>query len=542
MPVSTSTRNCLQCQIYVREADSRFCSALCNNVYHSLCVVCRKVPKQKKTSRYCSDECKKFGICLMESGRAVAPKCRYFDDGDCQGICFYKHPIIPTSGPDARLLRNGNPTVMLMVGEALSTRITNYLIDLYSKSQSPSFATTGTGKVFETQGKTNQPADRTHNNTGFFDGKAIELAHISTERALRWGINASRATNVIYMEIVKGNPLDVMRTLSSDENFSRFVQRMMVLNNVFSTKGEALHRITTKLGETTSPARVYGFPASIQAEIVDACNAQDTNVGDDYRVVLDPVNYTKVAFLMHVPHEETDSYYTGFEDLQISEDRDNIEHVAILRKALQCKPKQGEKQVSRAYYKIEEVFRRTEIVDWMLESSGQAPVAPQTAMDTSYDNGVALDIGAAPGGWSYWLAARCSKVVAVDPGMLKEPIPENVIHVADRIENFLLPEMQAKPELGGGLKFNLLVCDMNISPDDCMTIVSSAKELLAPNAALVVTLKNHLGGLKHMFKNTEPAAHAFAALCDPSTVRKFQLLSGREQEYTMVGRVKAELA
>ncbi|KNC69563.1 ribosomal RNA large subunit methyltransferase J, partial [Sphaeroforma arctica JP610] len=65
---------------------------------------------------------------------------------------------------------------------------------------------------------------------------------------------------------------------------------------------------------------------------------------------------------------------------------------------------------------------------------------------------VALDIGASPGGWSYWLADRCATVVAVDPGALKAPIPSNVIHVQDRIENFLLPEMQANADFGGGLK------------------------------------------------------------------------------------------
>ncbi|KNC86386.1 hypothetical protein SARC_01481 [Sphaeroforma arctica JP610] len=80
---------------------------------------------------------------------------------------------------------------------------------------------------------------------------------------------------------------------------------------------------------------------------------------------------------------------------------------------------------------------------------------------------------------------------------------------------------------------------MNIPPTDCMEIVSTAKDLLAPGAALVVTLKNHRGGRKFMYENTEKAAEMFSAMCEPSTVRKFQLISGREQEYTMVGRTKA---
>ncbi|KNC86385.1 hypothetical protein SARC_01480 [Sphaeroforma arctica JP610] len=252
-----------------------------------------------------------------------------------------------------------------MVGDALSGRITNYLIDMYSKDQSPEIGYTASGKPFKIQNTQEQPADKTHANTDFF-GSEIELSHIVTEKALRWGITKARASSVIYMEIVRGELIDVLKVMTADENFSRFIQRMMFLDQVHASAQEAKDAIVQQLAKDARDCRVYGYPASSQNEIVEQAAAYST--AGEGTITLSPAKYTKTGFFMHRCLESSDSYYTGFFDLQPQGVTDEI--VQKFRVLLRCKPKEFDKQASRAYYKLDEAFRRTDIVHWMTESVG----------------------------------------------------------------------------------------------------------------------------------------------------------------------------
>ncbi len=76
----------------------------------------------------------------------------------------------------------------------------------------------------------------------------------------------------------------------------------------------------------------------------------------------------------------------------------------------------------------------------------------------------ALDVGAAPGGWSAYLATRCARVFAIDPGALAPPVADNVTHVPLRAE-------EATPTLAAtGLRFQVYVCDMNVNPLACVKV------------------------------------------------------------------------
>lgn len=91
--------------------------------------------------------------------------------------------------------------------------------------------------------------------------------------------------------------------------------------------------------------------------------------------------------------------------------------------------------ISRAQHKIAEVFTVSGLV---ADMGGPAML-----------QGVhALDIGASPGGWTYYLAAACARVVAVDPGALADQVASapNVHHVRAKLPLALRTE--APTDLG----------------------------------------------------------------------------------------------
>jgi len=94
--------------------------------------------------------------------------------------------------------------------------------------------------------------------------------------------------------------------------------------------------------------------------------------------------------------------------------------------------------------------------------------------------GNALDIGAAPGGWSNVLASYGFEVFAVDPGELHKSLYENkkIRHYRDRIENVRFEE-----------SFELVVCDMNTDPQITAEIMVGLSEKLAEEGLAIITLK-----------------------------------------------------
>ncbi|MFW5866448.1 MAG: SAM-dependent methyltransferase [Armatimonadota bacterium] len=94
----------------------------------------------------------------------------------------------------------------------------------------------------------------------------------------------------------------------------------------------------------------------------------------------------------------------------------------------------------------------------------------------------ALDLGAAPGGWTRVLAGHVREVVAVDPADLDERVSEleNVTHLRCRTEE-LEPE-----EIG---RFDLLTNDMNLEPARSAELMCELSRLLKPGGLAVMTIK-----------------------------------------------------
>ncbi|KAA9006518.1 methyltransferase domain-containing protein [Paenibacillus spiritus] len=93
----------------------------------------------------------------------------------------------------------------------------------------------------------------------------------------------------------------------------------------------------------------------------------------------------------------------------------------------------------------------------------------------------ALDIGAAPGGWTSFLLERGMQVTAVDPARMHESLEGH-------------PGLKVLRKNAGEVKFrenefDLLVCDMSWSPKLMAKLVSGLLYSLAPGGTAVVTVK-----------------------------------------------------
>ena len=94
--------------------------------------------------------------------------------------------------------------------------------------------------------------------------------------------------------------------------------------------------------------------------------------------------------------------------------------------------------------------------------------------------GYALDIGAAPGGWTKVLADYGYSVIAVDPGNLKEELYNNpkIKHHKCRIEDLKFDHY-----------FDIIVNDMNVDPEISASIMNSLSNSLKDKGLAIVTFK-----------------------------------------------------
>ncbi len=122
----------------------------------------------------------------------------------------------------------------------------------------------------------------------------------------------------------------------------------------------------------------------------------------------------------------------------------------------------GERPISRAELKLREAL---DAFDLKLPADGRA-----------------LDLGAAPGGWSRVLAEHVGEVVAVDPGDLDERALEleEVTHLRCRAE-------ELDPEQVG--RFEVITNDMNLDPHESAELLCEMAPLVRPRGIGIMTIK-----------------------------------------------------
>lgn len=132
-----------------------------------------------------------------------------------------------------------------------------------------------------------------------------------------------------------------------------------------------------------------------------------------------------------------------------------------LRKARKYDP--GRRPLNRAELKFREIVERAEL-----------DVRPGMR---------ALDLGAAPGGWSKVLAESGLRVLAVDPADLAPEVAalENVEHFKGRAEDVAAVLAEGR--------FDILTNDMNAEPKASAHAMCSVAPLLRPRAPAIMTVK-----------------------------------------------------
>ncbi|MFD1954769.1 SAM-dependent methyltransferase [Paenibacillus thailandensis] len=93
----------------------------------------------------------------------------------------------------------------------------------------------------------------------------------------------------------------------------------------------------------------------------------------------------------------------------------------------------------------------------------------------------ALDIGAAPGGWTSLLLERGLQVTAIDPAELHESLKGH--------PKLAYLKRNASEVKFGSNAFDLLVCDMSWSPMQMVKLVLELQQSLMPQATAIITIK-----------------------------------------------------
>ena len=179
-----------------------------------------------------------------------------------------------------------------------------------------------------------------------------------------------------------------------------------------------------------------------------------------------------------------------------------------------------DESVSRAYYKLQEALTRYK--------GGALSVGNRLA------GSVALDCGAAPGGWTKYLIdeIKCSKVFSVDPGALDPAVDdlEGVEHMRSTIEN-AIPMLAEK-----GAAIDLWVSDMCLhAMSDQVDWLLKARDagILSPTAMFVLTLKCNVGHSASAYdKQVEKEVTRLDDLLET-----LHLFSNRSGERTIMGKL-----
>lgn len=146
------------------------------------------------------------------------------------------------------------------------------------------------------------------------------------------------------------------------------------------------------------------------------------------------------------------TYYVGF-----SKSSDNLNFHSDEHR---IRARAGKREISRAESKLIEALSTFKI-----ELDG---------------HGTALDLGAAPGGWSKVLADYGYKVLAVDPAALHPDLEQDnrIIHIKSKAQEIKLDE-----------PLDLIVNDMNMEPQETAVIMNDIAHLLKEGGVAIVTIK-----------------------------------------------------
>lgn len=245
----------------------------------------------------------------------------------------------------------------------------------------------------------------------------------------------SKLTNEKLVEVIRTTPIIFIRHL-------------------FPILGEVAYDDAATIYETLTLDKEQSFsfqirsPQELRKEATDLRNKNvDALIEAGYTLdVKDPEQIVSLYFF-----EKTVYVGVGTADLQLSKWSAGMVHYSKFQS-----------QISRAEFKLREVFESFEV--------------PKT-------KGIAVDLGAAPGGWTQVLVEQGFNVIAVDPAKLDPKLKSNpqVRHVKTSAQEYL----SAEP----GQKFDVIVNDMKMTVKSSVTLLHSYSQNMNKGGFGVITLK-----------------------------------------------------
>lgn len=541
--IVVNAHNCLVCERSPRNLGQRFCNnPACAQKYIRACVYCRNSVPVKGYGKCCSLLCKQKHAFRVNTPKSLRKICRYFVTGNFKvnscphGLkCWDRHPpavVVPFSSKEPI-----DKYLAVLVPSSHSTRFQNYI----NRTLTPSEIGNKRGFAFRLivvdsflqavagQRNTGRKANRLF-VLGLQSGcKSIKNQKLlcKTILALAEDINLRLLLQALYPVQSRGFQLPSQACMFLRDQLLHFQSEKSINDSkirvrIHGNPPDLVKATETWFGLNVSSkieivAQNFDYVASIlyitdrmlyYVGIVDVstkvavgglnCHCQFEHLRSDSsfepctKNMLVQEEYIRCAFLRKlwitqaaVCGQSHRYRNTG----KANDDQSNHNYhqgVAALAQSVNLAS-----AVSRAYWKLAEVFCRTNAWHNALLSSGD-----------SESGVVALDLGASPGGWSYqvnkmwamfaqifflfkyveinglfsnllvWkLAERCKLVLAVDPGKLKQPCPTNVLHIAHTVQVAVAPPQNLLLNaLGLDRKANICVCDINSGPAQTLKV------------------------------------------------------------------------
>ncbi len=117
-----------------------------------------------------------------------------------------------------------------------------------------------------------------------------------------------------------------------------------------------------------------------------------------------------------------------------------------------------------------------------------------------------LDLGASPGGWSRVLSSKGCKVIAIDGGELNPCLKQdkNIYHIKERItEENIKSIKKTLEELIEDKELSMITNDMNISPNESISIIREFSDYLLKGGKVIMTLKGITKNIFDLIQNSK---------------------------------------
>lgn len=357
------------------------------------------------------------------------------------------------------------------------------------------------------------------------------------------GLNGAARRNMSLLFLSSSDPIELALRLHHDPIIARALKKCYVVNKTAlevemnEEKGNKMaiyNSLAMKMkSDSKNPSaneneeksyRLHAFPPSTQSNLLAAIHKINNDPSSSEKITLNPRKFTDVLSVVQV------YTYKGRGNLLKEVKENGVVMSGVSPSFLPINSNIGNEDdsaVNRAYFKLQEAMGRY-YRDF------------NDTNETFFHDSIALDCGAAPGGWSKFLAddMKCRMVYSVDPGKMTIDLA-NVDHLQMKIQD-AIPIIKER-----NAKIKVFVSDMCLHEMEAQLdflLLAREEGILEDETFFVLTLKV-TGGYSKVYFDGEAqkvmdALHAKAdvGIKTRDTVT-YHLFSNRNGERTIMGYI-----